>query len=126
MKGYSPGQLIFDHDMIISIKNMVDWELICQKNQTQINKDNISKNKNRVDHDYKVRYKVILTNHDAYKYGTPYKSPFVITRCFTNGTVNLKYGPIKIKYNIHRIKPYKSDTNVEYINPKNMCDKFNI
>ena len=50
----------------------------------------------------------------------------MITRCVTNVTVNLKYGVIKSTYNIYRIKPYKSDTNVEDINPKNMCDNVNI
>ena len=33
-KGYSPGQLIFGHDMIILIKHRVDWELIRQQKQT--------------------------------------------------------------------------------------------
>ena len=55
-----------------------------------------------------------------------YKGLFVIKRCFTNGTVNLQYGPTEIRYNIHRIKPYKSDTNVKHINPKNMYDNVNI
>ena len=32
----------------------------------------------------------MLTNHTAYKYETPYKGPFVITQCFTNGTVHLQ------------------------------------
>ena len=50
----------------------------------------------------------------------------LITRCFTNGTVNLQYGPTKIRYNIRRIKPYKYDTNVEDINPENMYDEVNI
>ena len=44
----------------------------------------------------------------------------------TNGTVNLKYDPIKIRHNIRRIKAYKPDTNVEDISLKNMCDNVNI
>ena len=32
-KHYSPGQLVYDRDMILQIKNTVDWELIRQKNQ---------------------------------------------------------------------------------------------
>ena len=39
-KGYSPGQLIFGHDMILPIKHRVDWELVHQQKQTQINRDN--------------------------------------------------------------------------------------
>ena len=67
----------------------------------------------------------MLTTHTAYKYKTPYKGPFVITQCFTNVTVNLQCGAIKIRYNIRRIKPYKSDTKVEDYNSINMYDAVN-
>ena len=78
--------------MILLINYNVDWELIRQKNYTQIDKDNIRKNINRVDHDYKVRDKVMLTNNTAYKYETPYNGAFVITQVWNNGTVKLQYG----------------------------------
>ena len=68
----------------------------------------------------------MLLNHTAYKYETPYKGRFVTTQYFTNGTVMLKYGVTQITYNIHRIKPYKLDTKIEYFNSKNMSDKFNV
>ena len=53
-KVYSPGKLIFGRDMVPPIKQRVDWELICQIKQTQINRDKARKNKHRVDYDYKV------------------------------------------------------------------------
>ena len=56
----------------------------------------------------------------------PYKGPFSIKLCWNNGTVTLKCGPIQIRQNIRRIKPYKSRTKVEDINPENMCNDFNI
>ena len=112
-KNYSLGQLIFGPDMILLIKHRVDWELIRQIKHTQTNRDNARDNKNRFDYDYNVRDKVMLAYHTAYKYETPYKGTFVITRCFTNGTVNLKYGATEIRHNICCIKPYKSDTKVE-------------
>ena len=68
----------------------------------------------------------MLTNHTAYKYETPYKGPFVITQYFTNITVNLQYGPTKIRYNICRTKPYKLDNKVEYSDSKNMSDDVSI
>ena len=67
--------------MILPIKNRVDWGLIRQKKQTQINRDNTRENKHRVEYGYKVGDKVMLTNHTAYKYETPYKEHFVITQC---------------------------------------------
>ena len=45
----------------------------------QINRDNTLDNKHRVDYDYKVGDKFMITNHTAYKYETPYIVPFVIT-----------------------------------------------
>ena len=62
--------------MILPIKYMVDRELICQKNQMQINKYNIHKNRIRIDHDNNVGDKVMLTKYTAYKYETTYKGPF--------------------------------------------------
>ena len=59
--GYSPGQLIFGRDMIIPIKYRVNWELIRQQKQTQINRNNTQENKHRVDYAYKVGDKVMLT-----------------------------------------------------------------
>ena len=110
---YSPDQLIFGRDIIIQIKYTVDWGLIHQQNKTQINKEIIRKNRNQVDHYYNFRDKVMLSNHTAYKYKTPYKGTFLITRCFTNGAVSLQCGATQITYNICRIKPYKYDANVE-------------
>ena len=62
-KGYSPGQLIFCCDIILSIKHRVDRELIRHQKQTKINRDNTHENKHRVEYDYKVGDKVILANH---------------------------------------------------------------
>ena len=58
----------------------------------------------------------MINNNAAYKYETTYRGPFVITQCYTNGTVTLQCGPTKIRHNIHWIKPYTSDTKVEEIN----------
>ena len=68
----------------------------------------------------------MITDKAAYKYEMPYNRPSVITHCWTNVTVTLQCGLIKIRHNIRRIKPYKSRTKVEYMNPENMCDDINI
>ena len=39
---YGPSQLLFGYDMIILIKHTMDWGLIRQQNQMQIDKNNIS------------------------------------------------------------------------------------
>ena len=61
-------QLMFVRDMIILIKHRGGWELIRQRKQTQINRDNARKNKHRVEYYYKVGDKVMLANHTACKY----------------------------------------------------------
>ena len=68
----------------------------------------------------------MITNHTAQKDEIPYKVPFVLTQCFTNGMVNLQCGTKTIRHNIRRIKPYKLDTKVEDINSKNMSDDVSI
>ena len=78
-KCYIPGQFIFGHDIILPINQLVYWGSLRQQKQTQINKDNTRENRDRVDHDYKVGDNVMLTNHNAYKYESKYKGPFVIT-----------------------------------------------
>ena len=60
----------------------------------------------------------MINHHAAYKYETPYKGPFLITQCCTNGTVALQCGAIKNRYNIHHIEPHKSYTNIEDIDLK--------
>ena len=51
--------------MILPIKNRVDWELIRQRKQTQINIYNARENKRRVDYDYKVGDDVMLIKHTS-------------------------------------------------------------
>ena len=92
----------------------------------QINIDNTCENKHRVDYDYKVRDKLMITKHNAYKYETPYNVHFVITHCFTIGTVLLQCGAIPIPCNVRRINPYKWDTKIEDCNSINKYDDNNI
>ena len=68
----------------------------------------------------------MLTDYTAYKYGTPYKGPFGITKFFDNGTVKLQYCATKIRHNIRCTHPYNWDTKVEDFNSINMDDAFNI
>ena len=56
----------------------------------------------------------------------PYAGPFVTTQCFTNGTVELQYGAIKVRYNIRRIKLYKYEKNIEDISTESTDNGINI
>ena len=50
LKGFSPGQLVFGHEMFPLVKHTVYWELIGQKTQMHISKYNIHKNSKILDH----------------------------------------------------------------------------
>ena len=47
----------------------------------QMNKYSIRENIKIVDHNYKVGDKLMLNNHAAYIYETPYNVSFMITQC---------------------------------------------
>ena len=101
--------------MILLIKHKTYWELRCHRNQAQINQYNNNKNSNILHHDYKVRDKLMCTNNTSFEYKTPHVGPFEITQFWTNGTIILQYGEIKIMNIICLIKPCISNTNVEGI-----------
>ena len=54
-------------------------------------------------------------NNYAFKCKTPNKGQFEITQCWKNYTFSLHYGAVKMRYNICRIIPHTSDTNVDGI-----------
>ena len=81
----------------------------------QIIKDKIQKGSRIVDPRYKVGDKVMLNNNAAIKYENLHRDTFEITQYWTNDTVTLQCEKIKSGYNIRWIKPYTTDTNVEYI-----------
>ena len=98
--------------MILPIKHMVDWGLLRNWKQMQINKYNIHKNIKSVDHDYKVEDKVIFTNNDDFKYEISCNDPF-----WDNAVLDQWNGCItewcnKKMYDIRRIEPYTFDTKV--------------
>ena len=68
----------------------------------------------------------MLTKQITFKYNTPYMGPFMITQCWTNGTISLQCVAIDIRQNIRCINPHKSDTKVEDYNSINMYDAVNI
>ena len=41
IKGYSPDQLVFDQEMILPIKHIANWILICKCKQKHIKYDNV-------------------------------------------------------------------------------------
>ena len=102
----TPGQLVFQHDMIFNITHQADWEIIKQRKQAKINENNKRENAKRIPHQYQVGDKVLLNRGTENKVEAPFSGPYEILAVNDNGTVRLRVGAIEDLYNIRRIKPY--------------------
>ena len=110
----SPGQLVFGRDMIFNIKHTANWEYIRQRKQTLIDKNNERENSMREDHVYRVGDKVLLKRGTENKYESPHQGPFTILEIYDNGTVRLMVNSVVDTYNIRRLVPYHSRTDLNH------------
>ena len=101
----TPGQLVFGRDMIFNIQHQADWELIRQRKQELINKNNQRENSKRIPHEYRVEDQVLLRQRTENKMEAPYCGPYRILRVNDNGTVQMKVKAIIATFNIRNIKP---------------------
>ena len=103
----TPGQLVFGRDMLLNVKFIADWEAIRLRKQRDIDRNNAKENGLRINHDYQVGDKVLITNNDIHrKLNCPTKGPFTIVQTYTNGTVRVKNGAVTERINIRRCTPY--------------------
>ena len=63
-------------------------------------------NTNRIDHDYRVGYKLITLTKSEYKLKTPYRYPYEIVQTWTNVTITLQTGVLENIINTHHIMPF--------------------
>ena len=104
----TPGQLVFGRDMLFDIPYVADWAKIGKRRQEQVDKDCEKNNRRRIDYDYRVGQKVLLTKDGTIlrKAEDPYEGPYVITDVYTNGTVRIQRGTLNERLNIRRLHPY--------------------
>ena len=103
----TPGQLVFGRDMLLNIKFVANWNLINETKQRQVNRDNERENKSRIDHDFTVGEKVLVTSTRLQaKLNTPTRGPYNIIQTYTNGTVRIQNGIVTERINIRRLIPY--------------------
>ena len=106
----TPMQLVFGRDAILNIAHDACWNLIKDRKQKLINKNNIRENKNRIDHTYRVGDQIMIKNNSAAKYANQaYSGPYENTAVNNNGTVNVQQGIVNDVWNIRNIHPYKSN-----------------
>jgi Integrase zinc binding domain len=103
----TPGQLVFNRDMVIPVKFTANWAYISQKRLRQTQKDNQQENARCIPHHYHVGDKVLYKKHGVLKkLDTPRRGPFLITKVYTNGTVQLKHGVVSERVNIRHLTPF--------------------
>jgi len=104
----TPTELVFDRDAMLNVKFEANGQLIKQRKQKRIHKDNLRENNKRIPHEYKVGDKVLYQNLTKSKYGeNPYSGPYIVQQVNNNGTVHLSMGAITEVVSIRLIKPYK-------------------
>ena len=103
----TPAQLVFGRDMLIPITTQANWELIRQRRQEEINRNNDRENRSRIPHEYQVGEKVLLRIEGIKrKLSAPRSGPYEILRVYNNGTVRIQRGAVSERVNIRRITPF--------------------
>ena len=102
----TPDAAVFGRDMLFDIPYLADWTAIGKRRQALVDQDNEKKNKNRIDFDYAVGQKVLLTKDGILrKAEDKNKGPYVITQVHCNRTVRIQRETFSERLNIMRLSP---------------------
>jgi hypothetical protein len=108
----TPGQLVFNRDMLLPIDFKADWAQIVQRKESQIKKDNLRENNKRLIYTYKVGDQVFVTDpRKVSKLYPPRNGPYKVIQVYTNGTVRVQRGAVSSRMNIRRLTPYFNSTD---------------
>ena len=103
----TPGAAIFGRDMLFDLPYLADWNQIGTRRQNSVDQSCAKTNKRRIDFDYSVGQKVLLTKDGILrKVEDKNKGPYLITQVHHNGTVRIQRGTINERINIRRLSPY--------------------
>ena len=105
---YSPGNIVFNRDMIFHKTVVANWELIQSRRRAQQTKDKIRENRSRTNYQYKVgdsvRIVTTVRERRGKLFGHEHKGPYDIVAVHNYGTVDIKRGNFKERINIRRLK----------------------
>ena len=103
----TPGAAIFGRDMLFDIPYLADWNQIRKRRQTLVDQSCARTNKRRIDFDYTVGQKVLLTKDGILrKVEDRNKGPYLIIQVHHNGIVRIQCGTINERLNVWRLSPY--------------------
>jgi hypothetical protein len=108
LKASPGGAAIFGRNMLFDIPFIADWNKIGDYRQRQTDLDTARINSKRVDYDYKVGNKVLVTQEGILrKAESPYsKEPWTIMTVHTNGTIRIQRGTQSERIDIRRVIPF--------------------
>ena len=103
----TPAQLVFGRDMLLPIVTQANWELIRQRRQEEMRRNNERENRSRIPHEYKVGEKILLCKEGKYrKLSAPRLGPHAIIAVYNNGTIRIQRGSARERANIRRVIPF--------------------
>ena len=63
----TPGNNVFNRDMIFNLVSVVDWQVLTAERQQQVDIDNVQENARRFTHDYEISDRVYAKMTDIYR-----------------------------------------------------------
>ncbi len=102
-------QLVFRTDCILQVRFQANCKLIKDRKERIIPQNNQRENSKCLPQIYHVGDEVLFKQDQKAKFGlNPKKSPYIITKVRSNGTVRIREVITEDTYNMRRITPYKS------------------
>jgi hypothetical protein len=91
--GSSPGNLVFNIDMFLSIPLIADWHAITRKREHLINENLMLENRKQKRYDYVPNQKVLKKRHKTHKLGRKTSGPYKILQTHVNRTLTVELKP---------------------------------
>ena len=105
---YSPGALVFQHDMLLDIPLIADIHTLTQNWQALIDKHLLQANCCHTRHEFKVNDQVFIKVHDhPNKLSLVHVGLFTIIQVHTNNTVTVQCSPVQEHLSIQHLLPDK-------------------
>ena len=104
---YTPGQMVFNKDMVLRTAMAVDYEAVRQRREIAIKRNNIRENKRRISHIYKPGDKVLVLSKHLDPKLQPHEGPFKVQAYDKfSGTLRIKHGRYVEPINVRLVRPY--------------------
>ena len=121
----TPDQLVFGQDMLLNIHFVAKWNIINEQKQRHM--DNERENKSRIEHNYSVGDKVLVTSTKLQpKLHTPTRGPNRIIQTYTNDTVRIQNGIVTEQINIRRLISVIFITRYHFALPSRVKSNLNF